>query len=264
MFAPKKKARILRKVPELIFGHLSFSALEVLGRSSYVKKTGPKTNQDADRRATPHGVTGRHKEKNNGTGTSAKRLPSSPEAPRASVPPSLGSSRRGGANVVVSDVDKDAAQKMVDAIAADGGKAAAHAGDVSDPKVAEETVAFAKSTFGALHLAVNNAGIGGPAALVGEYPIDGWQKVIDVNLNGVFYGLRYQLPAIVEAGGGAIVNMASILGSVGFAQSAAYVAAKHAVVGLTKNAALEYAKQNVRVNSVGPGFIATPAARQEP
>ena len=159
---------------------------------------------------------------------------------------------------MVSDVDKDAAQKMVDAIAADGGKAAAHAGDVSDPKVAEETVAFAKSTFGALHLAVNNAGIGGPAALVGEYPIDGWQKVIDVNLNGVFYGLRYQLPAIVEAGGGAIVNMASILGSVGFAQSAAYVAAKHAVVGLTKNAALEYAKQNVRVNSVGPGFIATP------
>ena len=163
-----------------------------------------------------------------------------------------------GANVVVADLKNDEAQKVVDAITADGGQAAAFAGDVSDPKTAEETVAFAKKTYGALHYAVNNAGIGGPAAPVGEYPLDGWKQVIDINLNGVFYGLRYQLPAIVEAGGGAIVNMASILGSVGFAQSSAYVSAKHAVVGLTKTAGLEYAKQNVRVNAVGPGFIETP------
>jgi len=119
-------------------------------------------------------------------------------------------------------------------------------------------VAFAVAQTGGLHLLVNNAGIGGPAVPVGEYPIDEWQKVIDVNLNGVFFGMRYGIPEMVKAGGGSIVNMASILGSIGFATASAYVAAKHAVVGLTKVAALEYAKAGVRVNSVGPGFIATP------
>ena len=105
---------------------------------------------------------------------------------------------------------------------------------------------------------MNNAGIGGPAALIADYPLDGWKKVLDVNLNSVFYGLKYEIPAIIASGGGAIVNMASILGSVGFAQSSAYVTAKHGLVGLTKNAALEYAKQGVRVTAVGPGFIDTP------
>jgi NAD(P)-dependent dehydrogenase (short-subunit alcohol dehydrogenase family) len=87
---------------------------------------------------------------------------------------------------------------------------------------------------------------------------DEWKKVVDVNLNGVFYGLRYEIPAMLESGGGSIVNMASILGSVGFANSPAYVAAKHGVVGLTKTAAIEYAAQGIRINSVGPGFIHTP------
>jgi len=105
---------------------------------------------------------------------------------------------------------------------------------------------------------VNNAGIGGPAAPTGEYPLDGWEKVIGVNLNGVFYGMRYQIPAMLKSGGGSIINIASILGQVGFAYSSAYVAAKHGVVGLTKNAAIEYAAQGIRVNSVGPGFIKTP------
>ncbi|MEI5585429.1 SDR family NAD(P)-dependent oxidoreductase, partial [Agromyces sp. CCNWLW208] len=92
----------------------------------------------------------------------------------------------------------------------------------------------------------------------GEYPVDGWDKVIAVNLGSVFLGMRAQLPAIVANGGGSIVNIASILGSVGFASSSAYVSAKHGLVGLTKNAALEYATQGVRVNSVGPAFIKTP------
>jgi NAD(P)-dependent dehydrogenase (short-subunit alcohol dehydrogenase family) len=113
-------------------------------------------------------------------------------------------------------------------------------------------------TYGGLHIAVNNAGIGGASAPTGEYGIDDWKKVIDINLNGVFYGLRYEIPAMLESGGGAIVNVASILGSVGFANAPAYVAAKHGVVGLTKNAAIEYATQNIRVVSVGPGFIKTP------
>ncbi|HTN61633.1 MAG TPA: SDR family oxidoreductase, partial [Devosia sp.] len=113
-------------------------------------------------------------------------------------------------------------------------------------------------TYGGLHLAVNNAGIGGPSAATADYPLDGWQTVIEVNLNSAFYGLKYEIPAILASGGGAIVNMASILGTLGFAQSCAYVSAKHAMVGLTKTAAIEYAKHGIRINAVGPGFINTP------
>jgi NAD(P)-dependent dehydrogenase (short-subunit alcohol dehydrogenase family) len=119
-------------------------------------------------------------------------------------------------------------------------------------------VRAAVEEFGRLDVAVNNAGIGGPQAPTGDYPLDGWAAVIAVNLSGVFHCLRAEIPAMLEAGGGSIVNMASILGSVGFAQSVAYVSAKHGVVGMTRTAALEYAGQGLRVNSVGPGFIATP------
>ncbi len=163
-----------------------------------------------------------------------------------------------GAKVLVADRDAVGADNVTNSINASGGTARAFEVNVADAVEVEAMVEAAKSRFGALHLAVNNAGIGGPAALTGEYPLDGWQKVIDVNLNGVFYGMRYQLPAIVASGGGAIVNMASILGSVGFATASAYVAAKHAVVGLTKVAAIEYAQKGVRINSIGPGFIDTP------
>ncbi len=163
-----------------------------------------------------------------------------------------------GAFVVVSDLDAAACAGPVATILDRGGKAAAFAGDVAQPEDMEALVAFAEAETGALHLAVNNAGIGGAQAPTGEYPLEAWQQVINVNLNGVFYGLRYQIPAMERAGGGAIVNMASILGSVGFANSAAYVASKHALIGLTKSAAMEYAQKGIRINSVGPAFIQTP------
>ncbi|MEI4264094.1 SDR family NAD(P)-dependent oxidoreductase [Roseovarius sp. D0-M9] len=163
-----------------------------------------------------------------------------------------------GAYVIVSDLhDNDCAKTVAD-IQNDGGKAAGFAADVADAEAMEALVSFAEKETGALHLAVNNAGIGGAQATVSEYPLDAWRQVIDINLNGVFYGMRYQIPAMERAGGGAIVNMASILGSVGFANSSAYVASKHALLGLTKTAAIEYATKKIRINAVGPAFIQTP------
>src|SRR5690606_28441883 len=163
-----------------------------------------------------------------------------------------------GARVVVSDVDEEGGQESVKRLASSGAEAIFFRADVSRAADNEALVAEATNRFGALHVAVNNAGISGPTAPVGEYPIDGWDKVIAINLSGAFYGMRYQVPAMKAAGGGSIVNMASILGQVGFRNSAAYVAAKHGLVGLTTSAALEHAPDRIRVNAVGPGFIKTP------
>ena len=163
-----------------------------------------------------------------------------------------------GARVVVSDINEPGGAESVATIRSRGGKAVFVRADTSKPQDNEALVRAAVKEFGALHIATNNAGIGGPSAPVGEYPIDGWDKVIAINLSGVFYGMRYQIPAMLASGGGAIVNIASILGQVGFRNSAAYVAAKHGVVGLTQNAGLEYGQQKIRVNAVGPGFIRTP------
>ncbi len=163
-----------------------------------------------------------------------------------------------GAKIVAADIDLKGAERVAAEIAKAHGSAAACKVDTADAASVEAMVAFAEKTYGALDLAVNNAGIGGPIAPVGDYPLDGWHKVIDINLNGVFYGTKYAIAAMLRAGGGAIVNMASILGSVGWADSSAYVAAKHGVVGLTKAAALEYAAKGIRINSVGPAFINTP------
>lgn len=163
-----------------------------------------------------------------------------------------------GARVVVADLNLDHANAVAARIIAAGGQAHAAGGDVSDPEVVQALVALAVEKGGALSLLVNNAGIGGPQVPLGDYPLEGWKQVIDVNLNAVFYGMRFAIPEMLKTGGGAIVNMASILGSVGFAGASAYVAAKHALLGLTQTAALEYTGKGIRTNAVGPAFIDTP------
>jgi NAD(P)-dependent dehydrogenase (short-subunit alcohol dehydrogenase family) len=163
-----------------------------------------------------------------------------------------------GAMVVVADKNETGGNQTVTMIKEKSGEAFFAKTDVSKPSDNEMLVHHAIEHYGALHIACNNAGIGGAAALTGEYPIDNWDKVISINLSGIFYGMRYQIPAMLKFGGGAIVNMTSILGQVGFKTASAYTAAKHGIVGLTKTAALEYGVQNIRINAVGPGFIKTP------
>jgi NAD(P)-dependent dehydrogenase (short-subunit alcohol dehydrogenase family) len=165
---------------------------------------------------------------------------------------------REGAAVLVSDVNEAGGRETCERITSVKGRASFLRADVSR---SDECVALADEAvrvFGRLDVACNNAGIGGAIAPLADQALDGWERVIAVNLSSVFYCMRAQIPRMLERGGGAIVNMASILGAVGFAGSAGYVAAKHGVVGLTQTAALEYSAKGVRVNAVGPGFIDTP------
>jgi NAD(P)-dependent dehydrogenase (short-subunit alcohol dehydrogenase family) len=170
---------------------------------------------------------------------------------------------REGAKVVVSDINDEAGKQVVSEIKADGGEAIFVKADTSKAQDHEALVKQAVETYGKLDIAVNNAGIGGANAPVGEYPLDSWQKVLDINLTGVFYGMRYQLPAMEKNGSGSVINIASILGQAGFGGSSAYVASKHGVVGLTKAAGIEYGPQKVRVNAIGPGFIYTGLVNEE-
>jgi NAD(P)-dependent dehydrogenase (short-subunit alcohol dehydrogenase family) len=163
-----------------------------------------------------------------------------------------------GASVIVSDIDEKGGEETVDLITKAGGKASFVKADVSAAeeckKLTEETVRI----YNRLDIAFNNAGIGGEMNPIADMSIEGWQKVINVNLNSVFYCMKYEIPHMLKVGQGAIVNMSSILGQVAFANSAAYVAAKHGVVGVTQNAAIEYARRGIRVNAIGPAFINTP------
>ena len=163
-----------------------------------------------------------------------------------------------GAQVIVADRNAAAARSMTKNIRDLGGVAHACTVDVAQPEQVQAMVSFAVATTGALHGIVNNAGIGGPIAPTGAYDLAGWQQVIDINLSGVFYGMRYAIPEIEKAGGGSVVNVTSILGTVGFAGSVAYVSAKHGLVGMTRSAALDHAAGGVRVNAVAPAFIRTP------
>ncbi|WP_293955126.1 MULTISPECIES: SDR family NAD(P)-dependent oxidoreductase [unclassified Sphingobacterium] len=167
-----------------------------------------------------------------------------------------------GAKVVVSDINEQAGHEAVKQIESVGGVAVFFKANTSSAADNESLVSFAIEKFGRLDVACNNAGIGGEAALTGDYSLDGWKKVIDINFNGVFYGCKYQIEAMEKSGGGVIVNMASIHGTVAAPMSSAYTSAKHAVVGLTKNIGAEYGQKNIRCNAVGPGYIDTPLLAQ--
>jgi NAD(P)-dependent dehydrogenase (short-subunit alcohol dehydrogenase family) len=163
-----------------------------------------------------------------------------------------------GAKVVVSDINDTAGQKTVnDIIEAEGEAIFVHA-DVSKPDDCMKLVGQALASYDRLDFACNNAGIGGEQNPVAQISVEGWNQTLAINLSGVFYCMRYEIDAMLKNNGGSIVNMASILGQVGFAGAAAYVSAKHGVVGLTRTAALEYSKAGIRVNAVGPAFIQTP------
>ena len=165
-----------------------------------------------------------------------------------------------GVRVVLSDINLEGAERVAREIASAGGTASAVKQDTARAADSERVVADTVHRYGALHYAVNNAGIGGAQAPAGEVDIADWDRVIDINLNGVMYGMRYQIPAMLKAGARscAIVNMASIHGMVAAPGNGAYTAAKHGVVGLTKNAAVEYGPQGLRINCVGPAYIETP------
>ncbi|SJM46831.1 SDR family NAD(P)-dependent oxidoreductase [Agrococcus casei] len=165
----------------------------------------------------------------------------------------------GGAKVLVTDIDLSAAERVTEEIKSAGGSAVAFKYDTTSPDEAQAAVAKAVEEFGGLHLTVNNAGIGGAPARTADVEVADWERVVNINLNGVFYGMKAQIPELLKhAKESAIVNIASIHGSVAAPMSSAYTATKHAVVGLTKNAAAEYGADGLRINSVGPGYIKTP------
>ena len=169
-----------------------------------------------------------------------------------------------GAAVMAVDINGDGAEATASSIREGGGSALSYAGDVANVDTQEHIVATVLQKFGALHYAVNNAGISGLFGALPDITVDDWRRVVNVNLDAIFYGMKFQLPAIEAAGGGAVVNIASIYAHLGLPRLDAYTASKHAVRGLTRSVAIEYATRGVRINAVSPGPILTPLVEANP
>lgn len=163
-----------------------------------------------------------------------------------------------GATVVVSDINDEHGNSVVEEIKTAGGQSSYIRANTANPKEVEQLVTETVNQYGRLDIACNNAGIGGEQNLGADMSIEGWKKVMDINLNGVFYGCKYAVAQMLKNGGGAVVNVGSIHSITAVPSSVAYATSKHGVLGMTRNFGVEYAAQNIRVNAIGPGYIDTP------
>lgn len=164
---------------------------------------------------------------------------------------------REGVNVAIVGRREDRNGEAADAVTALGVKCLTFAGDVTDEAFIRSSLQATVDAFGGLNYAFNNAGMSEPFTALPDQTIDGFRRLMDVNVTGVWLAMREEIPHILNSGGGCVVNTASVAGHIGVAQMPAYIASKHAVLGLTKSVALEYAQQGVRINAVSPGVVST-------
>ena len=168
-----------------------------------------------------------------------------------------------GANLIVSDINDENGLNTVSEITNNKGKVTFFKADVSNYKMVTDLMNFIVEKFGRLDVAINNAGVGGDFAKISDLTVESWDKTMSVNSTGVFYCIKNQIPIMLKQGGGVILNTSSIAGIRGLPNATAYSASKHAVIGITKTVAMEYAKNNIRVNAICPVFTVTPMFDQE-